>query len=145
MVRERLSGLAVVWRQQPYEAALSVAWLGGVVQLVTGRASGADAKILPHWALPILSGVIALGGLLTLTGLVMTGMVADDVRRVVARRLEQVGQIMISGVLFATGIGVVSYGVIGAVTGGVYLALGAATATRAAVIAGTFRRAGRLP
>lgn len=144
MVHERVRSVGRVLRQQPYEAALSVAWLSGVVQMVTGRGSAAVARVLPPWSFHILGGVIALGGMLTLAGLVMAGWSVDDVRRVVARRLEQSGQIMISGVLMVIGVGAVSYGSVGAVTGAVYLALAAATVTRAATIAETFRTAGRL-
>lgn len=144
MVRERVRSLGRALRQQPYEAALSVAWLSGLVPMVTGRGSAAVARVLPSWSFHILGGVIALGGMLTLAGLVLAGLSVDDVRRVVARRLEQSGQIMISGVLMVIGAGAVSFGAAGAVTGGVYLALAAATVTRAVVIAETFRVAGRL-
>lgn len=142
-MRTRLIGLRIVLRQQPYEAAFGVACLSGMVQLVTGRGSASASRVVPHWALHILGGIIVSGGLLTLAGLVLSGVVADEVRRVVARRLEQSGQTMISGVLLVLGVSALSFGAAGAVNGGVYLALCAATAVRAVVIAATYRAAGR--
>lgn len=145
MVRERMVGLGRVLRQQPYEAAVGLGALSGIVEAVTARGSTALSLVIPHWALHALGVMIALGGALTLCGLVLAGVVVDDVRRVVARRMEQAGQIMISGVLAAIGIGAATYGVSSLIPGVVDIALASASAVRAGVIADTFRSAGRMP
>lgn len=145
MARERILGLGRILRQQPYEAAIGLGCLSGLLEAITGRGSNALSAVIPHWALHVLGVMVAAGGVLTLGGLVASGLMVDEVRRVVARRMEQTGQIMISGVLVAIGIGATTYGVGSAIPGVVDLALGLASAVRAAVIADTFRTAGRAP
>lgn len=145
MARERLRSLGRILRLQPYEAAIGVGSLSGVVELATGRGSSALSAVIPHWALHVLGGMAVLGGLWTLVGLAMQGFVVDDVRRVMARRMEQTGQIMISGVLLVIGIGAATYGVTSVVPGTMELAISVAAAVRAAVIAESFRAARRLP
>jgi hypothetical protein len=140
---ERLRAVARAVRQQPYETAIGAASLTGVVELATGRGSSALSMVIPHWALHVLGAVIALGGAMTLAGLMLAAWTADEVRLVVARRVEQAGQIMISGVLVAIGVGAATYGVSSLIPGAVDLALGAASAARAAEIAATFRTVGR--
>lgn len=139
----RIQGLAHVARQQPYELAFAVACLSTLWALHQGSGSGAVAKILPHWALIAADLIFAAGGALTLIGLVTVGSTLDDVRRVVARRVEQGGQSLIAGVCAAYAIAAFSLGSLGTVPGAVYAAIAAAAATRAAMIARTFREAGR--
>jgi len=139
----RLRGLAHIGRQQPYEAAIGVAALSALWALRGGTGSGAAARILPHWALQAVDVMLGLGGILTLTALVAIGYTADDVRRVLARRVEQAGQALIAGVTAATAVGAFSAGAIGTVPGCVYTALSAAAATRATMISRTFAAAGR--
>lgn len=144
-MRARLRSLARTLVGQPYEAAIGAACLSGVVEVVTGRGSTALSTVFPHWALHVLGAMAATGGCLTVGGLVVAGLVLDDVRRVVARRAEQTGQIMVSGVLVAIGIGAMTFGIDSLIPGAVDFALGVASAVRAADIAQAFRVAGRRP
>lgn len=139
----RLQGLAHIGRQQPYEAAIGVAALSALWALHGGTGSGAAARVLPHWALQTADVVLGLGGVLTLGALVAIGYTIDDVRRVLARRVEQAGQLLIAGVTMATAVGAFTAGAIGTVPGCVYTALSAAAATRAGMIGHTFAVAGR--
>lgn len=139
----RPQGLAHIGRQQPYEAAISVAALSALWSLRQGAGSGAVARVLPHWALQTADVMLALGGVLTLGALVAIGYTVDDVRRVLARRVEQGGQLLIAGVTAATAIGAFSIGANGTVPGCVYGALSSAAATRAGMISRTFAASGR--
>jgi hypothetical protein len=132
-------------RQEPYEAAIGAACLSGVVEMVTGRGSNALSVVIPHWALHVLGGMALVGGALTLGGLVVAGLASDDGRRVVARRAEQTGQIMVSGVLAAIGIGATTYGINSLIPGVVDLALAAAAAIRALAVARALRTGARRP
>jgi hypothetical protein len=143
-VGTRWRGLGTVLRQQPYEAAVAVACLSGVLEAWGGRGSGAVSTVFPWWALHLLGATLALGGVLTVGGLIGVGCCLRDVPRVVARRVEQSGQILIAGVLFAVAAGAATYGANGAITSAVDVALAVASAARASVIADTFRTAGRL-
>lgn len=137
-MKPRLQGLAHIWRQQPYEAAIALAAGSELWALHAHSQAGAASRVLPPWALYAADALFATGGLMTLAALIAIGYTADDVRRVLARRLEQGGQLLIASVLAATAIGAFSAGSIGVVPGAVYCALGAAAATRAALIARTF-------
>jgi len=139
----RLTGLGHVGRQQPYEAALALAYLSALWQLSQGTGSGAASRVLPHWALYVTDALLGLGGALTLGGLLAVGVATSDVRRVLGRRVEQAGQLLTAGVLAATGIGAFTAGTPGTVPGAVYTALGAAAVTRASMIGRTFAAAGR--
>lgn len=140
----RLEGLRHVLRQQPYEAALAVALtLSSVASLTAGTPPGASARVLPAWALHPVAVLLALGGTLTVGGLFAAGYVLADVRRVLARRVEQAGQTLMGGVLFAVALGAFSVWPAGIVAGSVYAALAGAAGVRAALIGHTFRAAGR--
>lgn len=140
----RFEGLRHVLRQQPYEAALAVALtLSSVASLIAGSSPSASARVLPAWALHPAAVLIALGGVLTLAGLFGAGYVLSDVRRVLSRRIEQAGQTLMGGVLFAVSMGAFSVWPAGVVSGAVYAALSAAGVARAALIGHTFAAAGR--
>jgi hypothetical protein len=143
-VNVRLTGLAQVLRQQPYEAAIATAAILGFLEVVRGRGSGAAAAVLPHWALYLLGGSMSLGSALSVGGLLVAGLTLGDLRRVQARRVEQVGQYCLSGALFALGLSAATRGLDGAISGGIYLGLGVAAVVRARVIGSVFRTAGRL-
>ena len=145
MAPDRLRGLGRALRRQPYETALAAACLTGLEEVVKGRGSTALSTVVPHWALHVLGAMAATGALLTLVGLVAAGWAVDDVRRVVARRIEQTGQVMISGVLVVIGIGAATYGINSLIPGVIDVAMGTAAAVRAADIGAAFRAAGRLP
>lgn len=140
----RIDGLLHVLRQQPYEAALALALaVSAVASLSTGAPPGAAARVLPVWALRPAAALLALSGALTVGGLFGAGYVLSDVRRVLARRVEQSGQTLMGGVLLAVALGAFSAGRVGIVPGTIYAALAAASSGRAALIGHTFRAAGR--
>lgn len=139
----RLQGLAHIGRQQPYEAALALACVSALWALRGGTGSGAATRVLPHWALQTADVMLGIGGILTLVALVAVGYTVDEVRRVMARRVEQAGQILLAGVFAATGIGAFTAGAPGVVPGAVYSALCYAAATRATMISRTFAAGGR--
>jgi hypothetical protein len=145
MVREGFRKLAGALRQEPYEAAIGTASLSGVVEMATGRGSNALSVVIPHWALHVLGAMAMVGGALTLAGLVVAALAADDAGGVLARRMEQTGQIMLSGVLVALGIGATTYGISSLIPGAMQLAVGAAAAVRAAAIARILRTGARRP
>jgi hypothetical protein len=140
-----LRRVVAVLRQQPYEAAIGTASLSGVVETATGRGSNALSVVIPHWALHVLGAMAVAGGALTLAGLVAAGLASDDAARVGPRRLEQTGQIMLSGVLVALGVGATTYGISSLIPGAMQLAVGAAAAVRAAAIARILRTGVRQP
>lgn len=140
----RLEGLGHVLRQQPYELALAAALvISSVASLSAGRPSQAAARVLPGWALRPVAVLLVVGGALTIAGLITVGAVLNDMARVLARRVEQAGQVLMCGVLAAVALGLFSLGLAGVTGGSVYLALGAASGVRAALIGHTFNVAGR--
>lgn len=131
-------------RQQPYEAALALALaVSSLASLSTRAPASAARRVLPAWALHPAAALLALAGVLTLAGLLAAGCMLTDVRRVMARRLEQAGQALMCGVLAAIAIGAFSAGKVGLVAGSVYCALGGAAAARASLIGHTFNAAGK--
>jgi len=143
-VNPRAAGVAHVLRQQPYEAALALALaVSALASLRAGAGSGAAARVLPHWMLRPAALLLAGADLLTLAGLLAAGAALADVPRVLARRVEQAGQLLQGGVLAAIAVGALSAGPPGTVTGSVYTALAAAGAARAAVIGHVLKTAGR--
>lgn len=140
----RVEGLARVLRQQPYEIAIALAVaVSSLASLAQDRGPGAAARVLPQWALRPVGILLALAALASLAGLLAAGALVDPVRRVLARRVEQAGQTLLSGVLFAVAIGAFSAGPPGTISGAVYSALAAASAARAAMIGHTFSTAGK--
>lgn len=138
----RLTGVGRVLRQQPYEAAIALSALSGILELSRTAGSGA-AVIYPHWALYVIGVALTVGGALTAAGLVGSGYAISDVGRVLARRIEQAGQYLLGGVLFALGSATASFGTRGVIGASVDLAIGAAAAGRAVMISRVIGRAGR--
>lgn len=143
-MRARMASLALVLRQQPYEAAIAASAILGFLEVIRGRGSGAAAAVLPRWVLELLGGSLCLGSVLTVGGLLAAGLALGDLRRVQARRVEQVGQWCLSGALIALGLSAATRGLDGAISGATYLGVGVAAVVRADVIGSVFRTAGRL-
>jgi hypothetical protein len=141
----RVRGLGLVLRQEAYEAAIGLACVASGWSAVRGVKSAAAARVLPVWSIRPLEALLCLGGLLTLGALVTVGLTLDEVRKVLARRVEQSGQVLVAGLFFAVAVGAFGAGAAGIISGALYTALAAASAVRAGEIGALFRAAGRLP
>lgn len=141
--RARRTGLGQVLGQEPYEAAIGVAGLAGLLELSHTAGSAAAAELYPRWFLYLLGGALAAGGLLTLLGLAGAGAAAGDVGRLMARRVEQFGQYLLGGALVALGVSAICSGSHGVVTGCVDIAIGCAAAAQAVRVSRAIARAGR--
>lgn len=141
--RARWTGLGRVLWQQPYEAAVAVASMSGVLELSRTRGSASAAELYPHWILYAIGVLLAVGGALTAAGLLGAGYAASDVGRVMARRFEQAGQYLLSGALLALGASASSQGERGVIAASVDIALAAAAAARAVMVSRAIARAGR--
>lgn len=143
MIRGRLVGVARILRQQPYEAAIGLVGLSGLLEVSRTSRSLAAAVLYPHWVLVTVGIVLAAGGATTLGGLAGAGTAVGDVGRVMARRFEQAGQFLLCGGFMALGAAAGSFGVRGLLGATVYGAIGCAALIRAVMISQVIARAGR--
>jgi hypothetical protein len=141
--RGRWAELGHVMWQQPYEAVIALACASGVLQVGRGTASGAATRLYQHWVLDAIGLVSLCGAALTLAGLVACGIATKEVSRVMARRVEQCGQLLLAGVLLALGIAALSSGVRGVNSGALELATACAATARAVMVSRAIARAGR--
>jgi hypothetical protein len=141
-MRARLSALVLALRQDMYEAAIAFACLLSGYAAVRGAVSGAAARVLPLWSIRPMEALLCVGGALTLGAMVTVGLSANPVRRAMACKVEQGGQALLAGLLFAVACGAFSAGESGLISGALYTALACAAAARAMEIASAFRSAG---
>lgn len=132
-------GPGYVVRREPYEIAVALGCAPGVwlVPRVV------QAVAVPRWGLVAAGVLLSVGAVLTLWGLLGVALETDDVRRVVARHVEQAGQITIAGMLglLAAGTGTLSGG--GAARFCLEVGCAVGAAARAVAIGRTFKTAGR--
>jgi hypothetical protein len=140
----RRVGLRVVLRRQCYEAGAAVACLSGAVEAFTGRGSTVAALVFPWWGLRLAGLMLAGGGACTLAGLGGAGLLVDDVRRVLARRVEQLGQFVQAILLVVLGAGALSRGYSGVIFGAVFCGVGVGALVRGWEISKSFADAGKL-
>ena len=131
-MNRRLLGLGHVARQQPYEGAMAFALGLAAAWSLWGPPQGAGVlgRVLVRWQVQAADCMVITGAVLTLGGLVAVGVVRDAVHRVVARRVEQSGQVLLGGVWVAFCVAAFSLGAVGVVGGLVYGALGWAAVLR---------------
>jgi hypothetical protein len=131
-----MAGLAHIVRQQPYEGALAFALGLQAAWSLTQppREAGALGRLLDRWQLDVADGALIVGAVLTLAGLAAVAVVTGAVHRVLARRVEQAGQLLIAGVLVAVATAAFSLGHVGVVGGLVYGSLAFAAGLRAVLV-----------
>lgn len=137
-----MAGLTHILRQQPYETAIGLAAITGILEISNRSGSGALAYY-PVWLIYASGSMLFAGGLLTVAGLVCAGIALTDAGRVDARRVEQFGQYLLAGALGALACAALGFGLRGAIAGSVDFALGGAALARAVVISRAIGAAGR--
>jgi len=132
-------GVGYIVRREPYELATAAGWLPGgfLVPRITA------AVAIPRWGLLAAGVLLSLGALLTLAGLLGVAVERDDVRRVVARHVEQAGQILVAGMLTALAFGTGSASGGGLVRIVLEVAGAVGAGARATIINRTYTNAGR--
>lgn len=140
----RLAGLVHIARQQPYEGALAFAMALSAGWSLSGASgsSGLLGRVLTRWQVDAADVMLITGGVLTLAGLFTVGVADDAVRRVLARRVEQAGQVLMGGVLLALAAAAASLGRAGIVGVLVYGALALAAGLRSVLVGRLVRGSG---
>lgn len=140
--KERLVRLAAYAQDLAYEivvAALGLAY--GCLTLWNPHREAAPAAVQPGWEITILGWTFICGGIFTIAGVLMTGLLYDHVGRTLGRRLEECGQILLAGSLVVPSLSAFSLGGAGIISGILDLGLAVAAVCRVREMRFIFRAA----
>jgi hypothetical protein len=128
----RTGRLAALLRDTAYEVVLALVSVTAGWQMLLNphTLTSPLSPLAPTWEVVGFAVGLMLGGLLTVVGLVLTGASTDRVRRVIARRLEEFGQITLAGMFMAPAITAFGLGGRGFIAGMFDLGLSMAAISR---------------